>query len=317
MKSIFLIYLLLLTSARAEEWFNQMMTQDDYYYYFVGISDGKSNQKDALDEAYNNAINEMLKFKMGVKYAAEDSYTETLYDLDFKKSYNLKVEEAELKSLVPGKVRIYRNDDGTYVVHRQVLIPQSELIQERNEKEDDSFYDESSIFSLSNLLLKLEILLTSPYLMGPWEYELSYSPLRRILQEDRFVLFPASVSIRKTPNWAMGLDFFYDYKSENLNERNYYSASASFKYYYLFNSALRAFAGPEINYQYVTYKNFQTSADVVYDNSIDTSKSNLSFGIQAGLMLQISSDTFIKYDIKKTHLMDSYYEHSLGLSFYY
>ncbi len=133
-KCIFLIILCSILSQQlyaVEGWTQQTFREDVLNHYYVGVSEGKKELNDAMEEAYQNAIGEGIRHNFGFlkeeqRTIQSDLYRTTVDERSFIKSQNVVV-----KDVKPGRHYIATRDNGTYLVYREVIYPKSSIESEK------------------------------------------------------------------------------------------------------------------------------------------------------------------------------------------
>ncbi len=129
----FIIYLLVLSSAAvaAGDWFTQSFKEDASNHYYVGVSEGKTNLNEALEIAYQNAIDEALRHNFGFKKQGQKSFQNSLFKSSLDERSFIKTQTITLKDIKPGLQDVKKTDNGTYLVYRQIVYPKVAIEKEK------------------------------------------------------------------------------------------------------------------------------------------------------------------------------------------
>lgn len=110
------------SSHGGEEWTKTVFTKDSKNHYYVGISDGRENLNDAMDEAYMNAITEALRHNFGSRGKMSQSISSELKDVHFQNNSQLDYKAVDLEGIEPFREHVEKNKQ-KYIVYRMIKYP--------------------------------------------------------------------------------------------------------------------------------------------------------------------------------------------------
>lgn len=133
MRWSFLLSIIFLSSVAfaAGDWFSQTFREDSQNHYYVGVSEGETNLNEALEEAYQNAIDEALRHNFGFKKQGQKSYLNTLYKSSLDERSFIKTQTVTLKDVKPGLQKVKKTSNGSYLVYRQVIYSKVAIEKEK------------------------------------------------------------------------------------------------------------------------------------------------------------------------------------------
>ncbi|MBI2522460.1 MAG: PEGA domain-containing protein [Bdellovibrio sp.] len=106
--------------SSAQEWKGRVVSEDAVAFYYVGVSDGKISLKDAMNEAYLEALKEATRHSFGFTQSYVESYLSTTDRAEIFGQMNLEAPAVLYKGVTPYREEIKENHDGTYRVIRQI-----------------------------------------------------------------------------------------------------------------------------------------------------------------------------------------------------
>lgn len=123
MKLILTITILLMPLlSKGEEWHKRVFSKDQDNHYYVGISDSRISLKEAMDEAYLNAVTEAIRHNFGMKGNFSQSMISNLEDLSYQETANLKKDEVNLEGIEPVD-ELVTEEKNKYKVFRKIKYP--------------------------------------------------------------------------------------------------------------------------------------------------------------------------------------------------
>ena len=129
MKSI--LYLFLFTfNTYAADWVETTIREDALNFYYVGVSSPKKTQKEALEDAYASALNELVRHNFGMIHNFMGQYSQTEKDIEVKQNTLLYRSGVKIVGVIPLRKKISQEED-MYIAFREVSYPKSQIIVEQ------------------------------------------------------------------------------------------------------------------------------------------------------------------------------------------
>ncbi len=114
----------------AEEWTKNTFREDTKNHYYIGVSEGKSELNEALEEAYQNAIGEAIRHNFGFLKKESKSIQSSLYKVSVDERSFIKSENVIVKDVRPGR-QLLQKKNGAYLVYREVIYPKNSIELEK------------------------------------------------------------------------------------------------------------------------------------------------------------------------------------------
>lgn len=130
MKNVFIIILFITFSAFAEEWFDKTITEDKDNFYYVGISAKKKTKKEALEDAYAEALKEAVRHNYGVVHQYIGQYSQSENDLNIRENTLLYRSGVQIIGVLPLEKKIIEEDD-YFTAYRLIKYPKAEIKKEK------------------------------------------------------------------------------------------------------------------------------------------------------------------------------------------
>lgn len=128
--AVVIIVILLTPICYSAEWFQLIFTETPINKIYVGVSGGKRNLKDAMNEAYGEAVKEAVKHNFGYHQTLTETFISNLKVSNSEQESFLKTDTIKLKGIEPGRSEVVKNKDDTYTVYREILYPKEEIKKE-------------------------------------------------------------------------------------------------------------------------------------------------------------------------------------------
>jgi hypothetical protein len=128
-KSI-LLMLLVSTSFADDSWKNHLQRENGTHYFYLGISSPQFSKRAALDNAYDEALKELIKNNFGFKFNylyQQDSDLENVQGSAKSLHYRSGIKLNKVKTI---KYEVEDNN-GTFVAYRLISYPKSEARREK------------------------------------------------------------------------------------------------------------------------------------------------------------------------------------------
>lgn len=113
------------------DWFSQSFSKDSQNHYYVGVSEGKENLNEAMEESYQHAIDEALRHNYGFSKQGQKSIQASLLKTSIDERSFIKTQTVTLKDVRPGLQKVEKTHKGTYLVYRQVIYPIEAITKEK------------------------------------------------------------------------------------------------------------------------------------------------------------------------------------------
>jgi hypothetical protein len=122
--------ILLLTSLPSyASWWETPHREDEKFRYYVGISDGNENLKDAMNEAYLEAIKEAVRHNYGFNHSYVESIIADLKQSEIETQSFTKQDNIHLNDIAPGRAEIAKQSP--YLVYREIRYPKAAIHREK------------------------------------------------------------------------------------------------------------------------------------------------------------------------------------------
>ncbi len=116
----------------AEEWNHNTYREDSTNRYYVGVSEGKEELNEALEEAYQNAIAEAIRHNFGFLKQDQKSIHSDLFKTSVDERSFMKSANVTVKDVRPARQSVEKSSKGTYLVYREVIYPKESIEREKN-----------------------------------------------------------------------------------------------------------------------------------------------------------------------------------------
>lgn len=131
MKNLLVTLLLLLPwTTYGKEWFEETITEDKNNFYYVGVSSKKLSEKEALEDAYADALKEAVRHNFGVMHDYVGQYAQSESDLKIRQNTLLYRSGVKIVGAVPLN-KIVIEDDDKYIAYRKVKYPKAQIAIEK------------------------------------------------------------------------------------------------------------------------------------------------------------------------------------------
>lgn len=113
------------------DWHSQSFSKDSHNHYYVGVSEGKENLNEAMEESYQHAIDEALRHNFGFSKQGQKSIQASLFKTSIDERSFIKTQTVTLKEVKPGLQKVTKTNKGRYLVYRQVIYPIEAITREK------------------------------------------------------------------------------------------------------------------------------------------------------------------------------------------
>lgn len=123
---------------------DSIVSEDESAFYYKGYSDEKRNLGQAMNEAYLEAIKEVVRHSFGFKQSYIENYLSTTEKAEIYGQMNLTTENIRLQGITPVTEKIEKNSDGSYKVTRTLRYLKSErnleIQRQKNQSNKDDIF---------------------------------------------------------------------------------------------------------------------------------------------------------------------------------
>lgn len=349
MKKFFIIFILFCYQATyGKEWFEQTITEDINNFYYVGVSSKKLNEKDALEDAYADALKEAVRHNFGVMHDYVGQYAQSESDLKVRQNTLLYRSGVKIVGAVPmNKILI---EDGDYfIAYRKVKYPKSEIAKEKERlkhtKEKKLTLDpvempEHDEYLLPSERASLDIKQSSKQIFPSSRKTLPtfswiWTPIAGNKDKTEFMSFPLKIEFYPAKYLGLGMSYIYDvdryeedYDFEKHSEKTVqstgstlernevtYDVAFELKLYPIRTKWLSlGFGGEYVVYREKIYLGENANSNVLEETKLETLGKNATLKITLDPVSEDSSGTSLYMDYRE---FDKQKRYSVGLSFDY
>lgn len=126
-----LIILLLLLSTSVFAWENESYSEDSNYQYWTGISSPRETLNEALTEAYDNALNESVKYNFGFNQKITESTYQNLKEINMYKENHVETPTVQFKNVLPIKQNTKQDKNGKFIAYRLLRYEKKSIEAEK------------------------------------------------------------------------------------------------------------------------------------------------------------------------------------------
>jgi hypothetical protein len=130
MMKIVLLLLIFIQTAQGGEWFEEIIREDEDHYYFVGMSSYHANEKGALEEAYQEAIKEAIRYNYGVVHHYRSTVSSSTTSVNNQDQALMYREGVQIRGVIPKRSRVVEKND-LYMAYREIQYPKNEINKEK------------------------------------------------------------------------------------------------------------------------------------------------------------------------------------------
>ncbi|GAB4416657.1 MAG: hypothetical protein OHK0056_25120 [Bacteriovoracaceae bacterium] len=146
MKGLAIIILLIALIAKESKadsaWNKTIVSEDSEAFYYVGISEKNTSLKEAMNEAYLEALKEAVRHSFGFRQKYSENSQSSLKDIKIMGQMTLETNEIKFTGITPTKEKIEEVSNGNFIVYRQIKYLKRdrdlEIIRQRNLEESSS-----------------------------------------------------------------------------------------------------------------------------------------------------------------------------------
>lgn len=116
-------------SVFADDWHTTSFREDGSFQYWVGISSEHPNEKFALAEAYQEALNEAAKFNFGFKHKVMENTYANKNEHQVHQETEWSSEKILFKGVKPLR-QVIKEKNGKYIAYREISYPKMAIKEE-------------------------------------------------------------------------------------------------------------------------------------------------------------------------------------------
>ncbi|MBD64729.1 MAG: hypothetical protein CME62_05955 [Halobacteriovoraceae bacterium] len=131
MKTLLIVLLTFTATTHGAEWYEQIVSEDQDHFYYVGVSSKKKSRKEAMEDAYADALKEAVRHNFGVIHNYMGQYDQSETDVQVHQSTLLYRSGVKVKGTIPLKLKIIEEDD-RYIAYRKISYPKREIAAEKD-----------------------------------------------------------------------------------------------------------------------------------------------------------------------------------------
>jgi hypothetical protein len=127
---VLFLSILFSSTSYANNWWEQTISEDEEHFYYVGMSSKRSSKKEAIEDAYAEALKEAIRHNYGVVSNIMGQYKSTEEGINMQE--NTLIYRSGVKMIGISPLELYlEEDDDKYIAYRRIKYPRSEIAKEK------------------------------------------------------------------------------------------------------------------------------------------------------------------------------------------
>jgi hypothetical protein len=189
LKTIIFLSFFLSFNSLANSWEDETFSENKEYQFWTGISSPQKNLSEAINEAYNLAINEAVKYNFGFNQKITESFYQNIDKKDIYKENHVETPTIRFNKVLPVKQKILKTKNGHYIVKKQLRYSKKEIeLEKKRLQKNPVKVSNKSLYNLvieSNQGNKIGTLKINS---SPINAKIKLTPLKKIQGNKEFYL---------------------------------------------------------------------------------------------------------------------------------